>query len=462
MKLHRAPLLWKIALIGLVALLLQIPVGMIRGLVAERQQARDGVLGDIARGTSTAQRITGPVIYVPWTRRSVETITSTDQNDRERTTKREKVESGYVALLPRALEIDGAIELQPKHRGIYTAQVYTLNASLRGSFEFPAALEVPQGPGTLTWGAAVLVLGIQDTRGIRGNAALSWDGAPSPLAPGSADTKDAPSGIHADLGVLPESRRTSTHEFRLDLSLLGTQRLDIVPLGAETAVSLKSDWPHPSFVGGILPDTDSRVSAEGFSARWRTTQLATNLGQLQYRCMRAGDCDAFNQRSLGVSFIQPVDLYQTVERSVKYGFLFILLTFSAFFLFEVLKRLAIHPIQYALVGVALAVFFLLLISLSEHLGFARAYVVATVACLALIGYYVTHALKSWRRGASFALFLGCLYGLLYVILRLEDYALLVGSGLVFACLAAAMVATRRVDWYEIAANPAAATAQKPA
>lgn len=459
---RKAPLLWKIALIGLVALLLQIPVEMIRGLVAERQQARDGVLNDIARGTSHAQRITGPVIYVPWTRRSVEIITSTDQKDRERTTKREKVESGHVALLPRTLTIDGTIELQPKHRGIYTAQVYTLTASLRGSFEVPATLDVPQGPGTLTWGPAVLVLGIQDTRGIREQVALTWDGARRPLVPGSADTKDAPSGIHADLGFLSPVRQASTHEFRFDLSLLGTQRLDFVPLGASTDVTLRSAWPHPSFTGGILPNVESRVSAEGFSAQWRTSQLATNLAQLQHRCMQFGQCDAFNQQTLGVSFIQPVDLYQTVERSVKYGFLFILLTFSAFFLFEVLKRLAIHPVQYALVGVALAVFFLLLISLSEHLGFARAYLVATAACVALIGYYVGHALKSWRRGAAFALFLGSLYGLLYVILRLEDYALLTGSALVFACLAAAMVATRRVDWYAIAAGSGVAPAQKAA
>lgn len=455
-------LFWKIGLIGLVALLLQIPVEMIRGLIAERQAARDGVLADIARGTSTAQRIAGPVVYVPWTRRSVETTTSTDQKDRERVTTREKVERGYVALLPKTLAIDGSIDLQPKHRGLYTAQVYALNARIEGSVEIPANLEAPAGAGTVTWGPAVLALGVHDTRGIRDKVALAWDGAPLPLLPGSADTRDAPSGIHAELGPLPATRQAATHDFRVDLSVLGTQRLEFVPLGAHTTVTLESAWPHPSFVGSILPSGETRVSADGFRARWSTSQLATNLAQLQARCMNAGQCDAFNQQTLGVSFIRPVDLYQTVERSVKYGFLFILLTFSAFFLFEVLNRLAIHPVQYALVGVALAVFFLLLISLSEHLDFALAYGAATAACVALVGYYVTYALKSWRRGASFALFLGGLYGLLYVILRLEDYALLTGSALVFACLAAAMIATRRVDWYAISANPLSGAGGKPA
>jgi inner membrane protein len=169
--------------------------------------------------------------------------------------------------------------------------------------------------------------------------------------------------------------------------------------------------------------------------------------------MHSRQCEAFNQHSLAVSFIQPVDLYQTVERSVKYGFLFIGLTFAAFFLFEVLKRLAIHPIQYALTGVALAVFFLLLISLSEHLGFAPAYAIAAGSCVALIGYYVGYVLRNRRGGMVFGLALAALYALLYVVLRLEDHALLMGSLLVFACVAAAMIATRRVDWYALPANP---------
>jgi inner membrane protein len=458
-------LLLKIALIGLIALLLQIPVAMIRGLVLERQEARNGVLADIARGTSNAQRISGPVIYIPWTRRSIETITSTDQKDRTRTTKREKIEHGHVALLPASLAIEGRVDLQEKHRGIYTAHVYTLDAALRGTFELPASFSVPEGAGTLTWGRATLVLGIRDTRGIRDPLELEWDGAPRQLSPGSMDTADAPSGVHADLGMLAPARQAARHDFRFKLALLGTQRLDIVPLGASTTVTLSSPWPHPSFTGSILPDAGTTVSAQGFSATWRTSHFATSLAQLHQRCTQARQCDGFNQQTLAVSFIQPVDLYQTVERSVKYGFLFILLTFAAFFLFEMLRRLSIHPVQYALVGVALALFFLLLISLSEHIGFLRAYAAATAACAGLIGYYVAHVLQSLRRGAAFALALACLYALLYVILRSEDHALLMGSMLVFVALAATMVATRRLDWYALTAHASAAqapAAAKPA
>ena len=457
-------LLWKIALIGLVALLLQIPVEMVRGLIAERKQARDGVLADIARGTSDAQRLIGPVLYVPWTRRSVETTTTTDDSGRSRTVSREKLEHGLVALLPETLAVEGDIDLQTKHRSLYEAQLYTLGARLKGRFVLPAGLGVAAGAGTLEWGHAQLVLGIQDTRGIRGPLRVTWDGQPPPLRPGGIDAAGLPNGVHADLGVLAAAtaKAPATHEFAIELSLLGTQRLDIVPVGAASTVALASKWPHPSFVGRVLPDAGGTLSPEGFAAQWRTSHFATNLAQLYQRCVQARQCDAFQQYSLGVSFYQPVDLYQTVERAVKYGFLFIGLTFSAFFLFEVLTRLAIHPIQYALVGFALALFFLLLIALAEHVGFPAAYAIATAGCVGLIGNYVGHVLRSARRGLAFGGGLAALYGLLYVLLRSEDHALLMGALLVFAALAAAMIATRRVDWYALGAQPAAARGGAPA
>lgn len=458
-------LMWKIVLIGVVALLLQVPVEMVRGLVAERKQARDGVIAEIARGSSDAQKIVGPVLYVPWMRRTTEATTTTDDNGHSRTVRKDKIERGQFALLPATLELDGKFDLQRKHRGIYTAQVYTLNATLHGSFVLPPDLGMPEGPGTLVLGRALLVLGIQDPRGIRDGVKLEWDGVQSTLHPGGVDAAGTPNGIHADLGILPANKTATTREFRISLSLLGTERLDVVPVGATTTVALVSAWPHPGFSGRILPDAGTRISQEGFAARWHTSHFATNLAQLHQRCVQSRQCEAFNQHSLTVSFVQPVDLYQSVERSVKYGFLFIGLTFAAFFLFEVLKRLAIHPVQYALVGLALAIFFLLLISLSEHFGFAIAYAIAAASCVVLIGYYVGHVLGSLRRGALFGLALGALYGLLYVLLRVEDHALLAGSLLVFACVASAMVATRRVDWYAVAVNPSPAenpAGRKPA
>lgn len=444
-------LLWKIALIGLAALLLQIPVEMVRGLVAERKQTRDAIIAEIARGSSDAQRIAGPVLYLPWTRRIVETTTTTDESGRVRTASKEKTELGQVAFLPDTLAIEGRIDLQEKHRSLYKAHVYTLHAVLHGTFKLPPGIDVPNSNGTLVFGRPLLVIGIQDTRGIRDDVQLDWNGTRPALQPGGVEAAGLPNGIHAVLESLApqETKAPLAYDFRIAFSIVGTERLDIVPAGASTQVSLSSRWPHPSFAGRILPDAGARISGDGFAASWHTSHFANNLAQLHRRCVQSRQCDAFNQHTLAVSFIQPVDLYQTVERSVKYGFLFIGLTFAAFFLFEVLQRLAIHPLQYALVGVGLAMFFLLLISLAEHLDFALAYATATAACVALIGYYVGHVMQSLRRGARFAAALALLYGLLYVLLRAEDYALLAGSLLVFACVAAAMIATRRVDWYAI-------------
>lgn len=450
-------LLWKIALIGLVALLLQIPVEMIRGLVAERKQVRDRVIAEIARGSSEAQRIAGPVLVLPWTRRVVETTTTTDESGRVRIASKEKIEHGQVAFLPDTLAIEGSIDLQEKHRSLYKAHVYTLHAVLHGTFKLPPGLDVPNRGAVPVFGRPQLVLGMRDTRGIRDNVQLEWNGTKAALQPGGIEAVGLPNGVRAELAPLdPKDAQTAArHDFRLAFSLVGTERLDIVPAGASTRVSLASKWPHPSFGGRILPDAGAKVSGDGFAASWRTSHFATNLAQLHRRCVQSRQCDAFNQHTLAVSFVQPVDLYQTVERSVKYGFLFIGLTFAAFFLFEVLQRLAIHPVQYALVGFALALFFVLLIALAEHLGFALAYVIAALACVALIGYYVAYALRSARRGVGFGLALALLYGLLYVILRAEDHALLMGSVLVFVCLALAMIATRRVDWYAIGAHPQA-------
>jgi inner membrane protein len=244
-----------------------------------------------------------------------------------------------------------------------------------------------------------------------------------------------------------------------DLEIMGTEQILFLPVGKVTTVDVSSEWPHPSFVGAFLPDTRT-VSANGFQAHWKLSDFATGVNDAVARVERLGapadQSPGFPDHDLGVRFIQPVDVYQQSERAVKYGFLFVLLTLVAFYLFEVLRRLAVHPIQYALCGGALAIFFLLLASLSEHLPFAAAYSIASVACVGLISFYVGHVLQSARRGLAFGGVLGALYGSLYVILLSEDYALLLGAVLLFAALALVMIMTRRVDWYRIAEEVPAA------
>ncbi|OLE69735.1 MAG: hypothetical protein AUI36_04545 [Cyanobacteria bacterium 13_1_40CM_2_61_4] len=233
-----------------------------------------------------------------------------------------------------------------------------------------------------------------------------------------------------------------------------------LPVGGVTDVEVSSDWPHPGFVGAILPD-ERGVSGRGFQAHWRLSRFATGIDDAIARIRDSmsslipitaeggSGAPGFLNTDLGVRFVQPVDVYQQSERAVKYGIPFVFLTFVAFFLFEVLRRMAVHPIQYALCGAALALFFLLLVSLSEHLPFAGAYLMASGACVGLVAFYVGNVLRSMRRGIVFGGLLGALYGFLYVILQSEDYALLLGALLLFAALAIVMIMTRRVDWYRL-------------
>jgi inner membrane protein len=229
---------------------------------------------------------------------------------------------------------------------------------------------------------------------------------------------------------------------RLDFALRGTELLAIAPLADDNRVVLDSPWPHPQFNGDFLPRAH-RIDAKGFHAEWDVSSLASGA-QAQYRAGGDKHVDA-----IGLSLVEPVNLYSKVDRATKYGLLFVLLTFTGFFMLEAIKQLPIHPVQYALVGLALAIFFLLLLSLSEHIAFAWAYLSAAVACVGLIGFYLGNVLRSRARGLGFAAMLGLLYAALYGLLVSEDNALVLGAGLLFAILAAIMVATRKVDWYQV-------------
>jgi inner membrane protein len=252
--------------------------------------------------------------------------------------------------------------------------------------------------------------------------------------------------VHAVLGRLTPGK---TNSFELALLLQGTQALEYVPVGKQTTIRMRSEWPHPSFQGQFLPET-REVTAQGFDATWRTSHLASGIESPLRGCLAGrGAC---RTSTLGVSFIEPVNVYLQTERAAKYGFLFVAVTFLVFLLFELLKDLAIHPVQYGLVGVSLAMFFLLLLALTEHVPFAVAYVVASGSCIGLLAFYVSFVLRSVRRAAGFTTLLSALYGALYVLLRSEDMALLLGALLLFGILAAVMVVTRKVDWYRIAVD----------
>jgi inner membrane protein len=273
---------------------------------------------------------------------------------------------------------------------------------------------------------------------------LKLDGSPVKLLQGPGEHREG-NGLHTPLSgfALGGNARLRVE---LAMTLGGTESLAIAPVGDNNRIRLQSSWPHPQFAGRFLP-RERRIDASGFRAEWNISSLAAGT-QAQYR---QGGETALD--TLGVNLVEPVNIYSQADRASKYGILFVLLTFVGFFMFELIKRLAIHPIQYALVGLALAIFFLLLISLSEHIPFVWAYLAASAACIGLLGIYLSAVLKSAARGSAFSAMLTLLYGALYGLLVSEDNALVLGSLLLFAILAAIMVVTRRIDWYALGNTP---------
>lgn len=463
------PLVTKVLLVALLALLLMIPLGMIDGIVAERQSRQWEATNDIALRYAGSQRLAGPVLVLPYTEEYTELVWDTPTAGApapERPGKHEvrrRVEHALY-LFPQALRLDGSLDTDFKHRGLFRTLVYAWTTTVEGSFTLPAApaLQRRQEDSRISWGRAFLAVGLSDTRGIAGAPQLRWNEGERAFAQGSG-IAFLGNGIHAELGVI-EPGQPQRFAFSLALTLRGTESLAVVPLADTTEVALRSAWPHPSYGGRFLPDPRSQYQGDdGFRAQWHITALATTAQRafLDAAAGRGG-CDGGCLEDLQLRFVEPVNIYTQANRALKYGFLFIGLTFAAFFLFEILRALRIHPAQYLLVGLALALFFLLLISLSEHIPFALAYLAAASACVGLLGFYLGYVLGSRARGVGFAVLLGALYAALYGLLVSEDNALLMGALLLFGLLATAMTVTRRLDWYALAsrtAPPAAAAAQ---
>ena len=440
-------LAFKLAGIGLMVGLLILALSSIGRLVVERQARRDAVIQDIARSSSGDQLLTGPILIVPYEK----TFREWRENDRGDRHLQERQVTGQLHLLPEAFQLEGDVRTERRARGIYEARLYHANLRIKAAFAVPLHYGVASEFAAYRFGRPFVAVGVSDIRGIESPLRATLDDVPLPLLPGTGTARLA-GGLHADVSVIgPES--PAQLQLVIDLPLLGTSEFHIVPIGRETQVNLTSNWPHPSFSGDFLP-VERKIDANGFSAHWATAFFSTNLEELLRRCDAddQASCAELTAHRLGVSFVDPVDQYLKTDRAIKYALLFITLTFAGFFLFDVLKRLPVHPIQYGLVGAGLALFYLLLLSLSEHVGFGMAYLLSAAGCVGLIAFYVSDVLQSLARGLGFGFGLAALYACLFGLLTADDYALLLGSLLLFALLTAVMVLTRSVNWSKLGAR----------
>jgi inner membrane protein len=433
----RFPVLARFALLGAVALGLLIPLALIRDKVAERRDRAADVRKSFAEETSGPQTLAGPFLALTCEETYTEERTVHQANGKPRTVRETKQRPCPTALfLPRELRVAGTLPVEERYRGIYPIRLYLAKLALWGAFDVPLPAE-----NSRVWKEAFLVLAIGDVRGIKEAPAARIGASNVEWRAGTLDTR-IKSGLHAPLGAHADLEDLS---FQIALEVAGTGRLDIAPLGGQSEVSLASSWPHPSFVGAYSPERRD-IDAHGFAARWRANHLATGGNAFWLQAARENLFG--NARLLGVALVEPVNPYSMAYRATEYGFLFILLTFAAFALVELVWRVRLHPMQYALTGLALAVFFLLLIALSEHIRFGWAYLAAAACCVALLTFYLRHPLGR-PRTALFGVLFATLYGALYVLLRSEDHALLLGSALVFGVLAAVMVLTRKLDWTDL-------------
>lgn len=410
--------------ITILVLLLMIPNSMIRDIIRERQQTSHQAIQEVSSKWGYGQTVVGPVLSIPY-------LTYTEDKEGKRTyTKR------WSHFLPDDLDVDANVKSDIRKRSIYEVVVYSSDMKISGKFKRPDPTVLGISNDMFLPKEAIISMGIPDMRGIGEKVKLTFGDTLAEFGSGIPTTDVFSEGISVRMPLSEANEFT----FSIGLDLRGSQSLSFVPLGRATKVDLKSDWPHPSFNGAFLPDHE--IGIDGFNATWKVLDLNRNFPQ-QWKGKRTGIYDS----SFGFELFMPNDHYQQSMRSAKYAILFISLTFMVFFFMETVNKKRIHPIQYILVGLALSIFFVLILSLSEFIGFSGAYLVGAVATTLLIGVYSSSILTSFRLTAVLGGLLTLMYGFIYVILQLEDTALLVGSIGLFIILATVMIWSRKVDWY---------------
>ena len=427
---------FKALMIGAIVLILIIPLTMLRGLVNERSSLREQAYSRVAQGWGGSSVVGGPMLVVPTERFVLE-------NDVRKLVRID------LYLLPTHLDfaVDMQLEPEPRYVGIYAVPVYQAALKFKGAFDLSALQPFLNKEGvTYLWNEARIRLPLSQSRSLREVREARFamtDLKLGPAGPGVYPGVEAP----VDASAL---REAGTVDFSFDTIVAGSREFSLLPVGSTTAVSVHSDWPHPSFQGGFLP-VERTIRADGFDARWQVLELNRSYRQawLDGEVSEA----SLTESAIGIGLYQAVDVYQRAERAIKYALLFIALTFLTFFAWEQLSGLRLHPLQYLLVGLALSMFYVLLIALSEHIKFVFAYGVAAVALVLLMGAYISGALRSTQRGLAVAGAMSVVYGLLYALILSEDYALLMGAITLFAALAAVMLATRKIDWYRLGSAP---------
>ena len=419
---------WKGLIIGFITLLLLIPGAMIQELIRERQLRSEQSIENINNLWSNDQTINGPVLSIPY-----EILVR--QQD-----KTEKYERHELTFAPENLIINGEIIPRERHLGIYKSILYTSKLHISGNFP---ALDFSKTPHSrILWDEAIIKIGISDLRGVNNIPDfILGDKQLSPEAGGSMDDVIG-QGLIIETDLVTASNTTQGIKFSCELDLKGSSSLNFTPVGKNTQVQLGGNWNAPGFTGSFSPE--HQISEKDFKANWQVLHFNRNIPDKWIDDKTA----SFESSVFGVKLVDMVNHYQQTERSSKYAIMFIALTFVVFFFVEIFTGKRIHPIQYLLVGLALIIFYSLLLSVSEQLGFGIAYLLASVAIISMITLYTASVFKSYKHSGLLALILVVLYGYLYVVIQIEDVALLIGSIGLFVILGIIMFVSNKINWYK--------------
>ena len=444
----RNSILIKMFAIGILAMLLLIPTGMIKSLINERSMRKNSAISEVNNKWGNRQVLAGPVLTIPYTVTD-EIVTKTKDGE----TKVQEVTSiSYVSFLPEKLNFNGDVSTDLLQRGIYEITVYNSKLKVDGEFVFPdfSASNMPDENAVINWKEAHVSFSLSDVKALQGNSEFNWNGKKYDFKPGYKTSETGAilmgSGLNVQVPVNADGKGKN-YNFSFDIDINGSDSISFLPLGRETNVSLVSDWPSPSFDGSFLPD-ERNITDTGFEAKWKVLELNRDYPQVWDGNLKQN----IHNYSFGARMVVVVDEYQKNTRAVKYAIMFIALTFIVFFFVEALNKIKIHPIQYILVGLSLVLFFSLLISITEHLNFNIAYLISSVSTVLMITLYAKTIFKNTRLTLVQSGILTAIYIFIYTIIQLEDYSLLFGSVGLFFVLAAIMYISRKIDWYSVGAK----------
>ncbi len=431
--------------VGVLVLLLLIPLGMITGVLNERLMRRNEAVADITSSWGREQNIVGPVLMIPYQYHFKTTKELPDKKGKMERREVEETALAWAYFLPESLNVTGDVQTQMLHRGIYDAAVFRAQVTVAGKFAPPDFAYFKIDIKDVRWKDALLAIAVTDLRGTREALVVDWGGTKRPMLPGS----QVPGYTTGATAILALDKPIDTPvDFSIPLDVNGSGGIFFAPFGVQNETNLKSNWPDPGFRGAFLP-ADRSVRADGFDANWKISYYGRDYPQ--HWTSQAGNehftTKAVSESLFGAEFLSILDAYRYVERSIKYGVLFLALVFTTFFLFEVTARQKIHPLQYLMVGAALCLFYLLLLSISEFRGFGLAYLIAAAVSTILITWYCRYFLGGGVRTLMIGAGLAGVYTFIYITLRQQDYALLMGAIALFILLAVVMYVTRKIDWY---------------